>query len=218
MNLRTLLSFADKGSRISTTPDPEEKSAITDGPPRRPGRTAGPRPATPELGALEQEVAAAEAAYREADAKRSAHASALVAAGDGQATAMKLAEAERARFDDALAAHQLDGGPAPSRERLTAAEAAQRDAEDRVRALERRRPEIEQVWRRARIELLRAEEACERARAAALQSAINELAAEAEAQRARAAELSIEQQAILDRIPALVREADALRKGAIAHG
>ena len=211
MGLRAIVRGAG-GSRITRSANVEEQSAVADSPPGQAGALPPGLTAPPEVLALEEALAAAHSAFADVDGKRAALTVGLTTARDGAATATKAADCEREIFDEALAAHQIDGGPAPSRRALTTAEGAQRDAEDRVRALERRRPELDRIWRRARLDVLDAEQQVRHARNAARQVAIDALRPERAAIDVREGALFAAMHADLEAIAALRREADDLRR------
>jgi chromosome segregation ATPase len=78
----------------------------------------------------------------------------LAAARSTLAQLEKALAQRSSEYAEARATRRLDGGPEPSRQALTAAETAVRDAEGEVRALERRRAELDDIVRAARKTLL----------------------------------------------------------------
>jgi hypothetical protein len=151
-------------------------------------------------------------AEREAAAQRDALAVALVSAHGALADAKKTHDVALNAWGEALATQELSGGPEPSRKPLESAKTLLQDAELRVRALERRRPEVERIWRAARVAVLDAEEQALRVQIAADQEAIDALKPERLAIDTREAELFGRMRARMEQLAPLARERDDLRR------
>lgn len=116
----------------------------------RNGNGAAPRPTATAADPL----TLAQAALTEVEARRDALEAALVSSRGGLAAAEKALEAARSTFGEALAEQELRGGADPARDAFDAAERGVRDAQSKLAALERRRPEVQEIWTSARRRLL----------------------------------------------------------------